>query len=113
MHGLALTSAHNRGSSRWKLSELNTEVFRRLGEIRREKRTEASRVAGSKAQWRELDMEFRIMVRGLSERRFIPEVLRESFAQFEPNGSLSDPGRQATPSAVRLADGSRCRCTRN
>jgi hypothetical protein len=91
-HRLALASAHNRGSSWWKLSELNTEVF--LGEIRREKRTEVSGVAGSKAQWRELDMEFRIMVRGLSERRFIPEVLRESFAQFEPNGSLSDPWLQ-------------------
>jgi hypothetical protein len=29
------------------LSELNTEVFRRLGEIRKEKRAEVSRVAGS------------------------------------------------------------------
>jgi hypothetical protein len=88
---LALASAHKRGSSWWKLSELNTEVFRRLGEIRNEKRAEVSRVAGSKAQWHELDMEFRTMVRALSERRFIPEVLREPFAQFEPNGSLSDP----------------------
>jgi hypothetical protein len=88
---LAMASVHNRGSSSWKLSELNTEVVRRLGEIRREKRAEVSRVAGSQAQWRELDIEFRVMVRALSERRFIPEVLRESFAQFEPDGSLSDP----------------------
>jgi hypothetical protein len=36
-------------------------------------------------------MEFRTMVRALSERRFIPEELREAFEQFEPNGSLSDP----------------------
>ena len=88
---LALASAHNRGSSWWKLSELNTEVFRRLGEVRNEKRAEVSRVAGSQAQWHALDMEFRTMVRALSERRFIPEALREPFAQFEPNGSLSDP----------------------
>ena len=88
---LAMASVHNRGSSSWKLSELNMEVVRRLAEIRREKRAEVSRVAGSQAQWRELDIEFRVMVRALSERRFIPEVLRESFAQFEPDGSLSDP----------------------
>jgi hypothetical protein len=88
---LALASARNRGSSSWKLSELNTEVFRRLGEIRHEKREEVNRVAGSRAQWRALDMEFRTMVRALGERRFIPEVLRQPFAEFEPNGSLSDP----------------------
>ncbi len=88
---LALASADNRGLRWWKLSELNTEVFRRLGEIRNEKRAEVNRVAGSQAQWHELDMEFRTMVRALSERRFIPEALREPFAQFEPNGTLSDP----------------------
>ena len=88
---VALASAHNRGSSWWKLSELDTTISRRLGEIRKEKRAEVSRVAGSQAQWQELDMEFRTMVRALSERRFIPEVLRQPLAQFEPNGSLSDP----------------------
>jgi len=88
---LALASAHNHGSRSWKLSELNTKVFRRLGEIRNEKRAEVNRVAGSKAQWQKLDMEFRTMVRALGERRFIPDVLRQPFAQFEPNGSLSDP----------------------
>ena len=88
---LALASAHNGGSSWWKLSELNTEVFRRLGEVRNEKRAEVRRVAGSQAQWHALDMEFRTMVRALSERRFVPEALREPFAQFEPNGTLSDP----------------------
>jgi hypothetical protein len=88
---LALASAHNGGSSWWKLSELNTEVFRRLGEVRNAKRAEVRRVAGSQAQWHALDMEFRTMVRALSERRFVPEALREPFAQFEPNGTLSDP----------------------
>ena len=88
---LALASAHNGGSSWWKLSELNREVFRRLGEVRNEKRAEVRRVAGSQAQWHALDMEFRTMVRALSERRFVPEALREPFAQFEPNGTLSDP----------------------
>ena len=88
---LALASAHNGGSSWWKLSELNREVFRRLGEVRNEKRAEVRRVAGSQAQWHALDMEFRTMVQALSERRFVPEALREPFAQFEPNGTLSDP----------------------
>jgi hypothetical protein len=88
---LALASVYNRGSRWWKLSELNTEVFRRLSAIRNEKRAEVSRVTGSRAQWHDLDMEFRTMVRALSERRFIPEELREAFEQFEPNGSLSDP----------------------
>jgi len=88
---LALASAHNGGSPWWKLSELNVEVFRRLGEVRNEKRAEVRRVAGSQAQWHALDMEFRTMVRALSERRFVPEALREPFAQFEPNGTLSDP----------------------
>ena len=88
---LALASAHNGGSSWWKLSELNMEVFRRLGEVRNEKRAEVRRVAGSQAQWHALDMEFRTMVQALSERRFVPEALREPFAQFEPNGTLSDP----------------------
>jgi hypothetical protein len=31
------------------------------------------------------------MVRALSERPFIPEPLRDTLAQFEPNGSLSEP----------------------
>jgi hypothetical protein len=88
---LALASAHNGSSSWWTLSELNTEVFRRLGEVRNEKRAEVRRVAGSQVQWHALDMEFRTMVRALSERRFVPEALREPFAQFEPNGTLSDP----------------------
>ena len=88
---LALASAHNGSSSWWKLSESNTEVFRRLGEVRNEKRAEVRRVAGSQAQWHALDMEFQTRVRALSERRFIPEALREPFAQFEPNGTLSDP----------------------
>jgi hypothetical protein len=88
---LALASAQNRGSSWSKISELNTKVFQRLGEITREKQAEVTRVAGSKAQWRELDREFRSMVRALSDRRFIPEVLKEPLAHFEPNGSLSKP----------------------
>jgi hypothetical protein len=88
---LALASGHNGGSRRSKLSELNTELFQRLGEIRKEKQAEVSRVAGSKAHWQELDMEFRSMVRALSERRFVPEALKRPLAQFEPDGSLSEP----------------------
>ena len=88
---LALASAHSH-SPRWsRLSEFNTSVFRRLSQIRKDKKAEVSRVAGSQAQWRELDREFRSMVRGLSERRFIPETLKRTLARFKPNGSLSEP----------------------
>jgi hypothetical protein len=62
-----------------------------LGEVRTEKRAEVSRVAGSKAHWQVLDVEFRTMVRALSEWRFIPEALKQPLAQFAPNGSLSEP----------------------
>jgi hypothetical protein len=95
VHTLAAHSSACAWAARcaFRLGELLDEPKYRDAHLRRvlDIRTEVSRVAGSKAQWRELDMEFRITVRGLSERRFIPEVLRESFAQFEPNGSLSDP----------------------
>jgi hypothetical protein len=88
---LALASADLHASRRAALSELNATVFDRLREIRGEKAAEVARVAGSEAQWRELDGEFRSMVRTLSERQFVPEPLRQALAQFEPNGSLSEP----------------------
>jgi hypothetical protein len=74
-----------------RLSGLNARVFRRLGEIRKEKQAEVSRVVGSKAQWQELDGEFQSMVRALHRRLFIPEELKQHLAQFEPNGSLAEP----------------------
>lgn len=88
---LALASARNQGPRWARLSALNTRAFRRLSEIRRDKRAEVSRVAGSKEQWQELDREFQSMVRELSGRRFVPEALKRNLAQFEPGGSLSDP----------------------
>jgi hypothetical protein len=48
---------------------------------------ELDRHACRVASVQELDLEFRTMVRALSERRFIPAVLREPFAQFEPNAA--------------------------
>lgn len=46
---------------------------------------------GSKAQWQVLDKEFQSMIRTLNGRRFIPEKLKLALAEFEPNGSLSEP----------------------
>jgi hypothetical protein len=88
---LALASARSQSSRWFRLAELNAAVFRRLGEIRTEKQAEVSQVAGSKAQWQVLDREFQSMVRALSEGRFIPETLKQPLAQFDPNGSLSEP----------------------
>jgi hypothetical protein len=87
---LALASAHNQAD--WSsLSGLNTRIFERLSEIRNEKQAEVIGVEGSKAQWQELDREFQSVIRTLNERRFIPEKLKQALAQFEPNGSLSEP----------------------
>lgn len=94
---LALASARNRGSRWWKLSELNTEVFRRLGEIRNEKRAEVSRVAGSKAQWQELDMEFRTMVRATPANQSMIDA-RQAFIH-----------RSAAPAGMRPDEAARAR----
>jgi hypothetical protein len=87
----ALASAHTDSARRATLSEVNVGVVRRLGEIRTEKDAEVTRVAGSAARWRELETEFRSMMRTLSERPFIPEPLQEPLTRFQPNGSLSQP----------------------
>jgi hypothetical protein len=88
---LELASAQIHGSRWFTLVESNARVLRRLGEIKKEKQAEVSRVAGSKAQWRALDLEFQSIVRELNRRLFIPDELKQHFAQFEPNGSLSEP----------------------
>ena len=87
---LALASAHNHNAARSRLSELNIRVSRRLGEIRTEKQAEATLVAGSPAQWDALDREFQSMIRPLSQRRFVPEMLKHALAKFAPNGSMSE-----------------------
>jgi len=74
---LALTTTqHNAGEWR-RLSALNATVFRRLGQIRREKQAEVARLEGSRAQWRALDQEFRTMVRRLSGRLALREELQQ------------------------------------
>jgi hypothetical protein len=87
---LALASAQHRSAGWSRLTELNASVFQRLGEIRKEKQAEVSRVAGSKAQWQALDREFQSMVRALHRQLFVPEELKQHLAQFVPNGSLSE-----------------------
>lgn len=87
---LALARAQDRGFEWLKLSALNASVFRRLGEIRKDKQAEVIRVAGSKAQWQALDGEFQSMVRALHRQRFVPEELQRHLAQFAPDGSLSE-----------------------
>lgn len=88
---LALASAHRRGSGWSSLSALQARVFRRLGQIRKDRQAEVSRVVGSKAQWRQFDTEFQSMVRALHRRPFVPDEVALHLAQFEPNGSLSEP----------------------
>jgi hypothetical protein len=88
---IALASALTQDTRRVTLSEMNVGVVRRLGEIRTHKQAEVTLVAGAAGRWRELETEFRSMIRTLSERPFIPEPLQQTFARFEPNGSLSQP----------------------
>lgn len=84
----ALASIGVDGSRRSRLWELDGRVVRRLAEIRRERQAEVSRVAGSKAQWRRLDREFRSMVRPLGERLRVPDALKRDLAQSERIGAL-------------------------
>src|SRR4030095_39239 len=88
---LALASAHSRGSRSEQLTELNAAVFQRVSEISTEKQAEVNRVAGTPAEWRELDGEFESMIRSLNGWSFMPAELQESLAHFETNGRLSEP----------------------
>jgi len=55
----ALSSTRHSAAERSRLSTLDASVFRRLGQIRREKRAEVARLEGTRAQWRGLDREGR------------------------------------------------------
>ncbi len=84
----ALASAA--GSRSPHLRGLNTAIAGRLSAIRNEKLAEVRRVEGSKADWHQLDQEFRSMVRRLKDQPFIPYALKDPLAQFEPTGALSE-----------------------
>jgi hypothetical protein len=86
---LALTSTQ-RNAREWpRLSALNATVFRRLGQIRREKQADAARREGSRAQWRALDREFRTMVQGLSGRLALREELQQPLERMAARGRSS------------------------
>lgn len=74
---LALTSTQHNAREWPRLSALNATVFRRLGQIRREKQAEVARREGSRAQWRALDREFRTMVQGRSGGLALREELQQ------------------------------------
>jgi hypothetical protein len=82
---LALISTRRSATERSRLSALNASVFRRLGQIRTEKRAEVARVEGTRAQWRGLDREFRSMVRGMSGRLALREELQQPLARIASN----------------------------
>jgi hypothetical protein len=78
------TTQHNAGE--WpRLSALNASVYRRLGQIRKEKQAEVAKLEGTSAQWRGLDREFRSMVRGLSGRLALREELQRPFEKIADN----------------------------
>jgi hypothetical protein len=84
---LAVAVSHD---SRWAtLWTMNATVFRRLSEIRIEKRAEATRIEGSNARWRELGHGFQASVRPLGQRPDVPEMLKESLVFYQPDGKLS------------------------
>ena len=86
---VAFVSARHHNAPWSRLAELEARVVRRLSEIRREQQVEVTRVAGSPAQWREIEREFRSMIRVLPGRLVIPGELKQRLARFEPDGSLS------------------------
>jgi hypothetical protein len=82
------STRHNAGE--WpQLSALNGTVFRRLGQIRREKQAEVARREGSRAQWRALDREFWTMVRGLSGRLALRAELQQPLEEIAAHKSSS------------------------
>lgn len=86
---VAFASARHHNAPWSRLAELEARVVRRLSEIRQEQRDAVTRVAGSPAQWREIEREFRSMIRVLPGHLVIPGELTERLADFEPDGSLS------------------------
>jgi len=72
-----------------RLSALHADMFRRLSEIRQEKQAEVTRVAGTKARWRELEREFQSTVRGLGAQLAVRTELRRPFEDFASDGRLS------------------------
>ena len=85
----ALTTTQ-RNAGEWpRLSALNASVYRRLGQIRREKQAEVARLEGTRAQWRGLDREFRSMLRGLSGRLALREELQQPLETMASKGRSS------------------------
>jgi hypothetical protein len=84
----ALTTTQHAGD--WpRLSALNASVYRRLGQISREKQAEVAKREGTSAQWQGLDREFRSMIRGLSGRLALRDELQQPFERIASNGRSS------------------------
>ena len=86
---LALTSTQHNARESARLSVLNESLFRRLEQIKREKKAEVDRLEGTRVQWRALSREFRSTVRGLSGRLALREELRKPFEKTASNRSSS------------------------
>ena len=85
----ALTTTQHNDAEWARLSALDESVYRRLGQIRREKQAEVARLEGSRAQWRALGREFRTTVRGLRGRLALREELQHPFERMASNGDTS------------------------
>jgi hypothetical protein len=66
---LALTTTRHDAGEWPRLSPLNATVFRRSGQIRREKQAEVARLEGSRAQWRVLRRSKRALAQTAARRR--------------------------------------------
>jgi hypothetical protein len=75
----ALTKTRHNAAGSPRLSALDASVYRRLGQIRREKLAEVATLEGTPAQWLELEREFRSMVRELSGRLALRQELQQPF----------------------------------
>ena len=72
-----------------RLSALDATVYRRLQQVAKEKETEVARVEGTQAQWRQLDREFRSIVRELNGRLALHEEMQRTFANVASNAGAS------------------------
>ena len=85
----ALATAYDDDVRRARLSELNVRVFRRLREIKEEKRIEADQTVGSRAHWQELGRGFQPIARRLGRQPWLTGAMKQRFASYEPDGRLS------------------------
>lgn len=86
---LALATSQRHDARRSRLLVQDASVYRRLGEVAREKRDEFERVQGSTRRWQAREREFEAIVRAVDWRRVAPRDLADMLTTRTPHGTSS------------------------